>query len=58
MKACIQLSSLWPQIVQIKLTTNMRVHEDEVALSSYLLGAGNGDEKVYADIGEHMIQVP
>ena len=36
----------------------MRIHEVEVTFSSYLLGVDDGDEKIHANIGEDMIQVP
>ena len=45
MKACIQSSFLWTIITQMRLTSNMRVYDEEVAVSSYLLAVGDGSER-------------
>ena len=57
-KTCIHSSPLWNQIQQIKLATNMRVAQDEITFSSYLLTIGNGTVETYPDVGEDMIQIP
>ena len=36
----------------------MRVYDEEVAFSSYLLTVGDGNEKLHTDIAEDMIQIP
>ena len=36
----------------------MRVAEDEIQFSSYLLTIGNGTAEVHAEVGEDMIQIP
>ena len=57
-KACVHSSSLWLQVKQLKLTTNMRVTQDEVDFSSYLLTVGDGTAQVHPQIGQDMIQIP
>ena len=39
---CIKSSKLWPCVSQYQLTTNMRVHPDEVEFSNWLLNLGDG----------------
>jgi len=39
---CIKSSKLWPRVSQYQLTTNMRVHPDEVEFSNWLLNLGDG----------------
>ena len=57
-KACIHSSQLWNQVLQLKLTTNIRVEQDEVDFSSYLLKIGNGEADIYPEIGQDIIQIP
>ena len=56
--ACIHSSLLWKHTQQIQLSTNMRVAEDEIQFSSYLITIGNGTAEVHAEVGEDMIQIP
>ena len=58
MKACIQSSLMWPLIMQVKLTSNMRVYGEEVSFSSYLLAIGDGSKNVHTDVGQDIIQIP
>ena len=51
-KACIQSSSLWDQIQQIKLITNMRLEKKKVDFPSFLLTIGNGTAEVHTDRGD------
>ena len=39
---CVKSSKLWPCVSQYQLTTNMRVHPDEVEFSNWLLNLGDG----------------
>ena len=44
--------------MQLKLTTNMRVAQDEADFSSYVLKIGNGEAHTCPEIGQDMIQIP
>ena len=57
-KACVNSSAIWNQVMQLKLTTNMRLAEDENNFSSYLLTIGDGKAKKYPERGQDMIQIP
>ena len=57
-KACIHSSKLWFQVLQLKLTENMRVAKDEVDFSSYLLTIGDGTTQTHPEIGQDIIQIP
>ena len=57
-KACVQSSSLWNKVKQIRLTTNMTVAEDEIDFSAYVFTIGDGKAQVYPEIGKDMIQIP
>ena len=57
-KACVQSSALWKELEQLKLTTNMRVAEDEIDFSSYLLMIGNEAAQEHPEIGQDVIQIP
>ena len=57
-KECVLSSSLWNDVKQLKLTTNMRVEIDEIDFSSYLLTIGDGTAVVHQQIGQYMIKIP
>ena len=57
-KACVHSSSLWNDVKQLKLTTNMTVERDEIDFSSYLLTIGDGTAMAHQQIGQDMIQIP
>ena len=49
-RACVHSSSFWNQVKQLKLTTNMRVANDEIDFSSYLLTIGEGTTEVHPEM--------
>lgn len=42
----------------LKLTINMRAHVDEKEFAEWLLKVGNGQEKLFTELGEDLIKVP
>ena len=57
-KACIHSSPLCCHVMQLKLMTDMRVAEDEIDFSSYVLTIGDGTVPVHPEEGPDMIQIP
>ena len=43
---------------KLKLTTNMRVAEDEIDLSSYVLTIGDWTAQIHKEVGPDVIQIP
>ena len=52
-EVCVQSSLLWKKVKQLKLTSNMRVAEEEINFSSYVLTIGDGK----AQLCNEMLQV-
>ena len=57
-RACVQMSPLYPNMKEHKLSKNMRTDPDEIAFSDYILKIGNGEEEILSDIGDSVIQIP
>ena len=62
----LQRSFLWSHVQIFHLTINMRVQalkdtsnsKSDKAFEKYLLSVGNGEEKIYSDLGSAKIEVP
>ena len=57
--ACIKSSKLWQDVSVMRLTTNMRVQDEEQKqFVDYLLRIGEGKEPVHGEVGEDMVKLP
>jgi len=57
--ACIKSSKLWQDVTVMRLTTNMRVqNEEQKQFVDYLLRIGEGKKSVYGEVGEDMVKLP
>ena len=57
-RACIQMSPLYSLMKEHKLTQNMRTDPEEVEFSKYILKIGNGEERVFKELGDSVIKIP
>ena len=57
-QACVKSSTLWQQVCNIRLKTNMRLDPQESLFSEYLLSIGEGTAQVFPDVGDDVIQLP
>ena len=56
--ACIKKSTLWPNVMELKLSQNMRLDPSSVNRSRFLLEIGNGNFETDPTIGNNYIQMP
>ena len=57
-RACVQMSPLYSNMKEHKLSKNMRTDSEEIAFSEYILKIVTGEEEILSDIGDSVIQIP
>ena len=57
-RACVQMSSLYSNMKEHKLSKNMRTDPEEITFSEYLLKIGNGEEEIISNLGDSVIKIP
>ena len=54
----VQKSPIWRHVLELHLTTNMRVNPEEREFCDYLLKVGKGEHEVFDESRPHLMKIP